>query len=113
MCRRPPRRIIVAMVAEPLEQLSPELVLVAPPEIAALARLTLPAPGVLATPTAATPAARRVFSLERAAALAAVYAAVTTVTLAPLALMLKAAPSPHPASLRVNDHLRAERHHAH
>ena len=82
------------MPDESLQQLSPELVLVLPPEAAAVARLTLPGPGSFASPpAAATPAARRVFSLERAATLAAVYSAVVAITVPPLALMLRALPS--------------------
>ena len=94
----PPRRIIVVVHdAAPLEQLSPELVMIMPPEVAAVARMTLPEPGSLASvPVVTTSAARRVYSLERAATLAAVYAAVVAVTIPPLALMLRAVPAHRP-----------------
>jgi hypothetical protein len=83
------------MTDPPLEQLSPELVLILPPEVAAVARLTVPDPGSFAAAAAAPPAAERVFSLERAATLAAVYAAVVAVTVPPVGLMLRALPSHH------------------
>ena len=90
------------MPDEPLQQLSPELVLILPPEVAAIARMTLPDPGSFASAPAQTSPARRVFSLERAATLASVYAAVVAITVPPLALMLKAAPTRHPAHARVS-----------
>jgi hypothetical protein len=114
MRRQAPRRIIVVVQdAAPLEQLSPELVMIMPPEVAAIARMTLPEPGSLASVPATASAARRVYSLERAATLAAVYAAVVAVTIPPLALMLRAVPAHKAQPLRVNHYLRAERNHAH
>ena len=82
--------------AAPLEQLSPELVMILPPEVAAIARMTLPDPGSLASVPSMPSAARRVYSLERAATLAAVYAAVVAVTVPPLGLMLRAVPTHRP-----------------
>ena len=82
--------------AAPLEQLSPELVMIMPPEVAAIARMTLPEPGSVASVPVTTSAARRVYSLERAATLAAVYAAVAAITVPPLGLMLRAAPTHRP-----------------
>ncbi len=88
-------RIIVGVTDAPLQQLSPELVLILPPEVAAIARMTLPDPGSFASTPAAAPA-RRVYSLERAVTLAAVYAAVLAVTIPPLGLMLRAVPTHKP-----------------
>jgi hypothetical protein len=110
----PQRRIIVVVHdAAALEQLSPELVMILPPEVAAIARMTLPDPGSLASVPSTTSAARRVYSLDRAVTLAAVYAAVVAVTVPPLALMLRAAPAHMAQPLRVNHDLRAERNHPH
>ncbi len=99
---------------EPLQQLSPELVLILPPEVAAIARMTLPDPAGFVSSSAVSPRSSRVFSLERAATLASVYAAVVAITVPPLAFMLRAVPA-HGAKpeLRVNQHLRAKRNHAH
>jgi hypothetical protein len=99
------------MSGEPLQQLSPELVLILPPEVAAIARMTLPDPSSSPPAPAAAPAGR-VFSLERAATLASIYAAVVAVTVPPLALMLRAVPH-RPAKSGMNQHLRAERNDAH
>ena len=49
--------------------------------------------------------ARRVYSLERAATLAAVYAAVVAITVPPLALMLLAVPTHRSAA--VTQHARS------
>ena len=93
----PPRRIIVVVHdAAPLEQLSPELVMIMPPEVAAIARMTLPEPGSLASVSVTASTARRVYSLERAATLAAVYSAVLAITIPPLGLMLRAVPTHRP-----------------
>lgn len=89
---------LVPDAAAPLEQLSPELVLILPAEAAAVARLTLPQPGSFASVAAPTSPARRVYSLERAATLAALYAAVVAITVPPLALMLRAVPAHNPAA---------------
>ena len=80
------------MPPEPRFQLSPELVLILPPEVAAIARMTLPDPA-FASPTVARPAARRGLSPRRVAGLAAVYAAAAALTLTPLVLALRAVPS--------------------
>jgi hypothetical protein len=92
-------------------QLSPELVLILPPEVAAIARMTLPDPP-FASPPAARSAARRGRSPRRVAVLAAVYAVAAALTLTPLALAMRAVPS-HRAPLRVNHELRADRNDAH
>jgi hypothetical protein len=99
------------MSGEPLQQLSPELVLILPPEVAAIARMTLPDPGSFSSAPAATPTGR-VFSLERAATLASIYAAVVAITVPPLAFMVRAVPH-RPTKSGVNQHLRAERNDAH
>lgn len=103
------------MPDEPLQQLSPELVLILPPEVAAIARMTLPDPGTLtSSATADASTARRVFSLQRAATLASIYAAVVAVTVPPLAFMLRAVPAHAPkARLGVDHNLRPERNQAH
>jgi hypothetical protein len=64
--------------------------------------------------SAAPRAAGRVFSLERAATLASVYAAVVAITVPPLAFMLRAVPAHgSKARLRVNHDLRTERNDTH
>lgn len=90
------------MPPQPPPQLSPELVLILPPEMAAIARMTLPEPR-----TEAVPARRK----RRPAQLAGVYAVALALTLTPFALAMKAVPRAKP--LPVNQHLRADRNHAH
>jgi hypothetical protein len=92
------------MPQEPLPQLSPELVLILPPEVAAIARMTLPEPGC-ASPAASRPARRRP-TLRRAVGLGAVYATAGVLTGAPLALAMKAVPSHQGRQLHVNRQLR-------
>lgn len=87
---------------QPLPQLSPELVMILPPELAAIARMSLPEPGA-----APAPARRR----RRPAQLAAVYAVALALTVTPFALAMKAVPRARP--LPVNQHLRADRNHPH
>ena len=80
------------MPPEPRPQLSPELVLILPPEAAAIARMALPDPA-FASPAVARPAARRGLSPRRVAGLAAVYATAAAVTITPLVLAFRAVPS--------------------
>ena len=74
-----------------VEPLSPELVLVSPPEVAALVRHALPVSFVSSAP-AAQPPARRSY-LRRAAGFAAFYVAAFAVTVTPLCLILQALPN--------------------
>jgi hypothetical protein len=109
-----PRRIIVrTMSSEPVPQLSPELVLILPPEVAAIARMTLPEPA-FASPAGARRSGRRAFSRRRAAELAALYTLALALTLTPLGLVMKAVPG-HRAShpLRVDHDLRSQRNDPH
>lgn len=81
-----PCRTIEADVSVLAEPISPELVLVSPPEVARLARARLddlPAP----EPSPATPVAR-----PRALELLAVYAFCLAVTLGPLGFIVAARP---------------------
>jgi hypothetical protein len=87
------------------ERLSPELVLVSPPDVAAAARAALPDSFFSATAAAQPPARRTPSSVGRAAGLAAVYAASLAVTLTPLGLMLKAVPSGPQGSPKSADHV--------
>jgi hypothetical protein len=90
------------MPPQPPPQLSPELVLILPPEVAAIARMTLPEPRAPVAPR------RRE---RRPAQLAGIYAVALALTLTPFALAMKAVPRAKP--LPVNQHLRADRNHAH
>jgi hypothetical protein len=75
----------------PAEPLSPELVLVSPPEVAQAARQLLPEPGYFAGTGTAAP---RVESrLRQLFALGAVYAACLLVTVPPLAFVAFESPS--------------------
>jgi hypothetical protein len=90
----------VAVETLVVEPLSPELVLVSPPEVAAAARLALPDRVFTPVSSARPPArgTRRSMSIPRAAGLASVYVDAAAVTVTPLALMLKVVPSAkHPA----------------
>jgi hypothetical protein len=100
------------MAPEPLPQLSPELVLILPPEVAAIARMTLPDPS-FASPAVARPTVRHRLSPRRAVGVAAVYAAAAALTITPLALAFKAVPSHRAPHGPVNPDLRAERTDAH
>jgi hypothetical protein len=93
-------------------QLSPELVLILPPEVAAIARMTLPESG-FASPPVARSDARRGFASRRVVVLAGVYALAAALTLTPLALAMKAVPSHRTQQLRVNHDLRADRNDPH
>ena len=75
----------------PLDPISPELVLVSPTEVAAVARRALSGQPFPTAPTA-LPAARR-SSVRRAAGLAAFYGAALAVTATPLWLTLQSLPS--------------------
>ena len=98
------------MPQEPLSQLSPELVLILPPEVAAIARMSLPEPGC-ASPPASRPT--RPPTLRRVAGLAAVYAAVGVLTGAPLALAMRAVPTQRGRQLHVDRQLRPDRNDSH
>jgi hypothetical protein len=90
MRRQARGRIIVGrMSPEPPPQLSPELVLVLPPEVAAIARMSLPEPCF--SPARSRPL--HTLSPRRAASVAALYASVLALTLTPLALLLKTMPA--------------------
>jgi hypothetical protein len=96
----------------PPSQLSPELVLILPPDAAAIARLSLPEPG-FASPPRGPSAARRGLTPRRVATLAGVYALAAALTVTPLALAMKAVPSHRTQHLRVNHDLRADRNDPH
>jgi hypothetical protein len=100
------------MPPEPHTELSPELVLILPPEVAAIARMTLPEPA-FASPAVARPAPRRGLSPRRAAGLVAVYATAAALTVTPLALAFRAVPSHRAQHLPANHDLRAHRNDAH
>jgi hypothetical protein len=82
---------MIDAVEIPSEPLSPELVLVSSPEVAAAARGAL-SPLALSTICAAQPPARR-SSIRRVAGLAAFYGAALAVTATPLYLTLQTVPS--------------------
>jgi hypothetical protein len=100
------------MTPQPPPQLSPELVLILPPEVAAIARMTLPGPP-FASPPVARSAARRGRSPRRVALLVGLYVLAAALTVTPLALAMKAVPSHRTHVLRVNHELRADRNDAH
>jgi hypothetical protein len=75
----------------PAEPLSPELILVSPPEVAQAARKLLPEPGYFAGIGTAAPQVES--RLRQLLVLAAVYAACLLVTVPPLAFVAFASPS--------------------
>ena len=97
------------MQPDPLPQLSPELVLILPPEVAAIAQMTLPTPAG----AVADAAPRRTVSLKHVAGICSLYAFILALTITPLGLAMKAAPSRHARALRAHDELRADRNHPH
>jgi hypothetical protein len=99
------------MTEKPLSQLSPELVLILPPEVAAIARMTLAEPDRGSPPRPRRAGRRR--TLRRALGLASIYAAVLVLTGTPLALAMRAVPAHGEPQLRVDHQLRAHRNDAH
>jgi hypothetical protein len=115
--RRGRLMIVLPMGPNAAERLSPELVLVLPPEEAALARLSLPDP-VRFAPLPVPAVRRSSLTLRRAAGLVALYTGVLAVTVTPLGLMLKAVPTghrsvAHDVAPRVDRDLPARPHHTH
>jgi hypothetical protein len=76
----------------PAEPLSPELILISPPEVSQVARELLPEPGSFGRPTGLA-APRRESRLRRLLVLAAVYAGCLLLTVPPLAFVAFASPS--------------------
>src|ERR671936_3201275 len=83
-----------------LEALSPELILVSPPDVAAAARLSLPDREFSSSAPITRPSSSRTSSsLRRATGLVALYVASLVVTITPFALAAMSVPSgkPHAA----------------